>query len=574
MPNANYAIIIIFLLNLITLTSNYWGKKMKDIYISEFQSTMQANVSAFFVEAFEQNCRKLDFTAKDKDLTNIEENYCKEGRFWCLLHNNKVVGTIAIRKLSDCYEIRRFFILQSYQGLGFGKRLLFKVLQFAFYHDIRTIKAATMYDGHVVAYLMNKFGFIPTTRYNNSSADLFWMCELTKEKFFGLSLNYVNNNIKSDLILNPTENFFMQENYETKLLEGLYVSERQKSKEDIVIFGGRADAIDLYHLTKQVWRKALNAQDVDLKTHSGLNAHLILFLSIAKRGEKVLLLPEAAGGHFSTEAMLKKIGLQVFHFAIDNSNFCIDVNESKKIIEREKPHYIFVDRSEGLVYEDFSWLGEYDNVIKIFDGSQYLTQIICGYYPNPLLNGFDYFISSLHKNYPGAQKSVIATNAINDLWNEFLRESKTFISNNHPEGIIKSAIPLIQFDDLKKYSDECIRLCEQLNDALCRNGVPVIKKPTGCLPAPHIWILPKNQEAAYALFSLLEEMGINVNYRKLPYNLNFGLRLGVNAAVRQGLQEKHVDDLASIIAAAYFNDGNMLELIKKSRVFLKTVIAK
>lgn len=547
---------------------------MKNFYIYEFQEKDQVTVLKFFDKVFNENERRLDLQAKDKDLLNIKDHYCKDGQFWCLYHNNKIIGTIGIRKLFDCYEIRRFFILQRYQGYGFGNNLLFKALQFAFYHDIKTIKAATMFDGFIIARLLKKFGFVSTTRYNNSSADLFWICDLTKEKFFELSLNTVNNKLKSNLILNPTENFFMQDKYDTKLFEGLYVSERHKSKEDIVIFGGRDDAIDLYHLTKQIWRKALNAEDVDLKTHSGLNAHLILFLSVAKRGEKVMLLPEAAGGHFSTEAMLNKIGLEVLHFAVNYDNFCIDIKESEKIIERERPNYIFVDRSEGLIYEDFSWVGKYKNIIKVFDGSQYLTQIICGYYPNPLLNGFDYFISSLHKNYPGAQKSVIATANINDLWNEFLRESKTFISNNHPEGIIKSAIPLIKFDVLKNYSDTCISLCEKLNEALSQKGIPVINKPERCLPAPHIWILPKDQNAAYALFNNLEELGINVNYRKLPYNLNFGLRLGVNAAVRQGLREKHIDELSDIIADTYFKGNLSLKLIKRCKRFLQSVIVK
>lgn len=546
---------------------------MNNIYISEFQKKDQANILAFFNKVFFENNRRLDLTAKDKDLANIEEHYCNKGQFWCLYHNKKVVGTIGIRKLSDCFEIRRLFILQRYQGYGFGKKLLLKAIQFAFYNDIPIIKGATMSDGYIISYLFKKFGFVPTKNYNNSSADLFWICNLSKEKFFEISLNNVNYNLKTNLILNPTENFFMHDHFDTKLLEGLYVSERHKSKEDIVIFGGRGDAINLYHLTKQIWRKALKAEDVDLKTHSGLNAHLILFLSIAKRGEKVMLLPESAGGHFSTEAMLNKIGLSVLHFSIDCIDFCIDIKKSEIIIEKERPNYIFIDRSEGLVFEDFNWLRKYTNIIKIFDGSQYLTQIICGYYPNPLLNGFDLFISSLHKNYPGSQKSIIATVNINKTWNEFLTESKTFISNNHPEAIIKSAIPLLKYETLKMYCDLCIVLCEKLNDALYNKGVPVIKKNAHCLPAPHIWIVPNNQEMAYAIFSALEELGINVNYRKLPYSLNFGLRLGVNAAVQQGLREKHIDELSNIIAEAYFK-GVSLQLLKKCKRFLQSVIVK
>lgn len=548
---------------------------MKKICIHSFQKEDQIRILSFFKKVFSENNRILDTTLKDADLLDVYSHYClNNGFFWCLTADEKIIGTIGLRKLEDCYEIRRFFILKKYQNKGYGNKLLLKTLHYAFYHQLSSLRMATLKDGLVIRHLAEKYGFVMTQKYNNSSADLFWFLKITDEAVFKYSLDELNRHLKSHLVLNPTENFPNYETYNTHLLEGLYVSERHKQQEDIVIFGGRSEAIDLYNIIKTIWKRALHAEAVDIKTHSGLNAHLILFLCLAKRGDKVLLLPEEAGGHFSTETMLKRIGMQILHFAVDNVNLCIDVPKTEKLIRDEQPNFIFVDRSEGLIYEDFSWVSKYTNAIKIFDASQYLSQIISGYYPNPLENGFDYLLSSLHKNYPGPQKSIIATAKENKQWYEFMQDTKTFISNTHPEAIFKSVIPLIDQQKFNEYAKKSIDYCLKLELALQHAGLPVVQRMKDKLPTPHIWILPKTQEKTYALFSKLEEVGINVNYRKLPYQLGFGLRLGLHAAIMQGLKEKHLDKLASIIKEINESEEISPSLKNKTQRFLHSFIAK
>lgn len=545
---------------------------MNNLQIFVYREENSSELIEFFNKVFLENNRELSLTKKDADLLSISSNYLQDGEFWALKNNKHIVGTIAIRKLIDCYEIRRFFILQKFQGNGYGGKLLCEALKWAYLNKVKILKAATLKSGIEIKYLLTKYGFKQTECYNNSSADLFWYLNINHTNLYTIFLANANKNIQNSLILNPTENFPNYDNYDVKLTEGLYVSERHKNKNDIVVFGGRNELIDLYNFTKEIWKSKLNAKSVDLKTLSGLNAHLIFFLCTAKRGDKILLLPEIAGGHFSTETMLKRIGMNIIHFAIDIQNHCVDINETKRIIEQEQPRFIFVDRSEGLVYEDFSWLAD-QNGIKVFDASQYLCQIIDKTYPNPFDIGFDYIISSLHKNYPGPQKSIIATKAITSLWEEFLLESKIYISNTHPENVFKSVIPVLDMNSFQKYSKRCLNCAQLLNDELMSLNLPIVERNKHILPTLHIWILPPSREKAYQFFSTLEELKILVNYRKLPYNLGFGLRLGVNAAVQQGLKEKHIPNLAKIIYDAY-NGTNIATLKKQTNKLLNEIIAK
>ena len=110
-----------------------------------------------------------------------------------------------------------------------------------------------------------------------------------------------------------------------------------------------------------------------MKSLSGLNAHLILFLCILKPGDKVILLPEKGGGHFATEEILKNIGTNTYQMILDYENLCVDSQKTLELIESEKIDYVFVDRSEGLYYEDFSWLkkcSQYKNLQFFFHSLQ------------------------------------------------------------------------------------------------------------------------------------------------------------------------------------------------------------
>lgn len=105
------------------------------------------------------------------------------------------------------------------------------------------------------------------------------------------------------LILNPTENIPFYSDANLDFLEGMYISEEVRDENSKVIFAGRRNLNELY----DVWCKYMNAEAVTFNPHSGLDAHISVFMSLGQIGEKVLLLPEEAGGHFSTHQILSRL---------------------------------------------------------------------------------------------------------------------------------------------------------------------------------------------------------------------------------------------------------------------------
>lgn len=531
----------------------------------------QNEIIEFFKKAFKEDKRKIDLDGKDSDITNIISSYMSNGYFWCALDNrNKICGTIAIRPRLNFFEIRRFFVLNRNSNNGIGQELLSTAIEYAIDNKYKVLKAATLFRGQAAQHIFEKFGFKNSVKYDNSSADIFFELKLDSRYSYEFKLRKLNNHFKNSLILNPTENIpYHYQKYNSQFFEGLYVSERFKDVNDKVIFAGRNDYIKFFEYIKEVWRDKLSAEDVDLKTLSGLNAHLILFLCIINKNDTIMLLPEICGGHFATEKILESLGANVILMIPDLENFCVDKEKTTQLIEKVKPRYIFVDRSEGLIYEDFTWLMKFNFSYKIFDASQYLSQIITGEYKNPFDMGFDMMISTLHKNFPGPQKGILAVKNNDDVWKKYLANAKTYISNTHPLGIANSLIPLLDYDKFVEYSRinaECNSLLEA---SLISKGVPVIKR-NGNPSTMHIWILCNTKEESYKYYLKLEKLNILTNYRLLPYNLGYGLRVGTSAAVRFGLRPQHIEELSNLMSETY-NNPISNELIEKSKNLIKKI---
>lgn len=370
------------------------------------------------------------------------------------------------------------------------------------------------------------------------------------------------------LILNPTENIKMDISRNYDILEGYYVSDEIRDKNSKIIFAGRNDYTYEINEKKKTWCSILNAYDIDFRFLSGLHAHITTFMSLGNIGDKILLLPEQAGGHYSTEAILKRLGYSIVKVIPDSKNYCVDIERTMDIINQYKPRFAFIDRSEGLYYENFSWIKDTSIPYSVFDSSQYLTQILSNLYTSPFNWGFDLILSSTHKNFPGPQKAFLATKENNDYWEKICAGSATYISNSHPKDMLGILQTIENIGRIIDYSKLMLEISLKLEKALHYKGFPVIQKDYSITPSQHIWSRFNNQNECYRVFADLEKLGIYTNYRLLPYNIGYGLRLGVGAAIQSGLREEHIETLASIMASCY-KEGYSETLYSKSQELIR-----
>jgi len=139
-----------------------------------YKPCTQGEVEAFFKECFEA----LGWTwelGNMEDIYNIPAVYQATGQFWCLYDGEKLVGTIALRTLSEGVgEMKRLYLLPAYQGKGLGGMLFDTALRYAKESGYQRIRADTEYDCFASRHLMNKNGFVEIGRYNdNPYAEIF-----------------------------------------------------------------------------------------------------------------------------------------------------------------------------------------------------------------------------------------------------------------------------------------------------------------------------------------------------------------------------------------------------------------
>lgn len=368
------------------------------------------------------------------------------------------------------------------------------------------------------------------------------------------SLARQEEQLRSSLVLNPVENFPFREDLAVAAgpLHGLYNSDKERARSQRLTtpiqFAGRQSLESDSRTIYSAWAHELGAADATLRLLSGLHAHIVLFMAMAKPGQKVLLLPVEAGGHLAGRAILQRLGLEVIDMTVNDAEMCVDTPATLDRCADTAPDFVFVDRSEGLVFEDFSGLVAHTDATCVFDASQYLTNIIAGHYPNPFGWGFDLLVASVHKNFPGPQKALIATRTRDETWHGILGGISSYVSNMHAASIYAAGLTLSRTEWLAEYSKHMLDVAVRLEAELAEHGVPVVRRPPDLLPTHHIWIREPDRERAFTTYERLEQCLIMTNFRLLPYALGHGVRLGVSAAVRLGMTAEDVPQLAELIA--------------------------
>jgi len=386
---------------------------------------------------------------------------------------------------------------------------------------------------------------------------------------------------EGSIVLTPVDNFPIVDRYGPAVswLHGLYASDKQRSEDELretaIQFAGRQRITQDLARIHANFAGRFDAKHASLRLLSGLHAHMILMMGLARVGDTIALLPVEAGGHFATPGIAERLGLKVLPLAVDSRRMCVDRAATLAALASTKPDLLFIDRSEGLKYEDFSWLSDVPARTSVFDSSQYAAQIMHRQYANPFDWGFQLQVFTLHKSFPGPQKAAVIGRD-DDAWAGFKAAVGAFVSSSHIENSYVAGLILDRSEALAVYAARLVPVAEALERALGQRGVAVVSRDrVGDEQWPgtqHVWIALRDQARAFDAWRRLERVRIQTNYRLLPYGLGWGLRLGVTAAVARGLTAASVLDLADIVARA-LHDGSDRELRHRTTALARAMAA-
>lgn len=364
--------------------------------------------------------------------------------------------------------------------------------------------------------------------------------------------------LEASIVLTPVDSLPLAigDRAETAFLHGLYLTDKVRSPEQqrraVIQFAGRGQAAcDLDRIHSELAAQ-LGARVASMRLLSGLHAHAAVFMSISTPGQRVMVLPDEGGGHFSTPAILRRLGLNVVYMPLDRARLCVDREATLELATAAKPDFVFVDRSEGLRFEDFSFLSSIEGAICIFDASQYLPQILSCRYTNPLTWQFDLMLFSLHKSFPGPQKAGVVSADDGELWRRLVSGLSTFVSSSHAENTYIAGLTLARRAQISELAHRICAVADSLRDALREIAIDAVDADEQGDPdwptTQHIWIRCRDADQAFRMYGELAKARIQTNYRLLPYGLGYGLRLGTTYAAAAGLSMEHVPELAGLMA--------------------------
>ena len=148
-----------------------------DIDLVVYNDSYKQGVFAFTAGCFEELGKSFEPEGRHSFYNDIEKEF---EVFYCLLDNDEVIGTVALKKIDDhTVELKSLYLDSRYRGKGLGSRMMRRVIDDAKERRYKSIVLDSMSQYKDARKLYERFGFRDTGRYNdNAYADVFMRLEL------------------------------------------------------------------------------------------------------------------------------------------------------------------------------------------------------------------------------------------------------------------------------------------------------------------------------------------------------------------------------------------------------------
>ena len=372
---------------------------------------------------------------------------------------------------------------------------------------------------------------------------------------------------------------------------------------DVFYYQGTKFIDEVEHLLVEEMKKYLNCSEVETRVISGQMANTAVFSAVMDFKNRVNRKREASrlgyvlnnhiikGGHLSSQPMgalhdyiaidpiTEKPAIVNFPVLKDNS-FKIDVEETKKIIDKYKPELIIFGKSMVLHKEPVKEIRAFVDEQKINTVIMYDMAHVLGltgdYFQNPFAEGAEIVTGSTHKTFFGTQRGLIATNYKEEelkykLWETI--ETRAFpgsVSNHHLGTMLGLLMAAYEMNHFKaEYQKNIIENAKYFAKCLKQAGLDVAGDPSISYTETHQVIVRVGYGTGPDIANRLEDNNIIVNYQATPEEEGFtasgALRLGVSEMTRFGFGRKEFEQLAEIMADIILRNKNVKEDVKKMR---------
>ena len=298
----------------------------------------------------------------------------------------------------------------------------------------------------------------------------------------------------------------------------------------------------------------------EIRVPSGAMANLFSFMAVCKPGDTIIVPPASIGGHVThhNPGCAGLFGLNIIEAPIDKDYYTVDIDQLRELALKERPKLITLGGSLNLFQHPVSAVSSIAKEVGatlLFDAAHQCGLIAGNAWENPLDLGADVVTMSTYKSLGGPPGGAIVTN------NAEIAEKIDSIAfpgmtaNFDAAKSAALAVTMLDWKEFgKQYVTEMVLMSKTLASSLEEYDIPIFFGALGHTQSHQFAVLAEEFGGGQRASKLLRKSGflacgIGLPVKDLVGDMN-GLRFGTPELVRWGMQAKHSNKLAGLVAKA------------------------
>jgi glycine hydroxymethyltransferase len=327
-------------------------------------------------------------------------------------------------------------------------------------------------------------------------------------------------------------------------------------------------------------KSLFGAAYANVQPHSGATANAAVLHAIATKGDTILGLELAHGGHLTHGMKLNFSGrlYNAVAYGLDPETFLVDMNVVRDLALEHKPQVLIAGWSAYSRHLDFAAFRDIADEVgaKLWvDMAHFAGLVAAGVHPSPIPYA-DVVSTTVHKTLAGPRSGLILSRD-----EELGKKLNSAVFPGQQGGPLMhviagkaTAFKLAAAPEFKERQERTIRgaqiLAERLTTADATSaGVGVLTGGTDV----HLVLVDLRNSPVNGMEAqdLLHDAGITVNRNSVPFDprppmVTSGVRIGTSALATRGFGDAEFTEVSDIIAHALMPNPDAVELKRRVKV--------
>ena len=327
-------------------------------------------------------------------------------------------------------------------------------------------------------------------------------------------------------------------------------------------------------------KSLFGAAYANVQPHSGATANAAVLHAIATKGDTILGLELAHGGHLTHGMKLNFSGrlYNAVAYGLDPETFLVDMNVVRDLAREHKPQVLIAGWSAYSRHLDFAAFREIADEVgaKLWvDMAHFAGLVAAGVHPSPIPYA-DVVSTTVHKTLGGPRSGLILSRD-----EELGKKLNSAVFPGQQGGPLMhviagkaTAFKLAASPEFKERQERTIRgaqiLAERLTAADATTaGVGVLTGGTDV----HLVLVDLRNSTVNGMEAqdLLHDAGITVNRNSVPFDprppmVTSGVRIGTAALATRGFGDAEFTEVSDVIAHALMPNPDAVELKRRVKV--------